>query len=141
MPINNTVYAFELVSPGVTKVTVATAHGLSNGDVVEIMNSSAYLGTWAVSNVDAFSFRISAAYVTNEQGCKWQISRARPVIVNVTGETIDTLRQAVNQISNDVGNKYELDAGIADRRTLVKAINSLVVDKSILDLITSIAVN
>ena len=123
--ISNKIYSFADAGGGITRVNVQSTYGLNVGDVVEILRSINYQGTFAISNITSASFDIVIAYVTNEQGSAWQVSRARPVLVNPEGETIDTLRQAVNQISEDVGNKFDLNAVITDKRDLVKALNSL----------------
>jgi hypothetical protein len=123
--ISNKIYSFADAGGGSTRVTVQSTYGLNIGDVVEILRSINYQGTFAISNITSASFDIVIAYVTNEQGSAWQVSRARPVLVNPEGETVDTLRQAVNQISEDVGNKFDLNNTITDKRDLVKALNSL----------------
>lgn len=124
---SNKVYEFTGI-PGnsPTTVSIQSSHGLINGDVIEILRSSKYQGTFSISNITQTTFDIDIAFDDNETGCVWQISRARPVLVNPEGETVDTLRQALNQIGGDVGNKFDLDETIiADRRNLVAAINSL----------------
>jgi hypothetical protein len=141
MPVNNTVFSFSSYPGSKTKVTTATTHGLSNSASVEIMLSNEYAGTWIISNVDNYSFVINTPFTTNEQNCRWQITRNRPVHVNVTGENIDTLRQAVNQIGSDVGNRLELDPTITNKNNLVEAINTLKNEDAVLNLILSIALN
>ncbi len=136
MPVNNAIVSFEVDVPLTsTKVTVATTHGLLNTSTVEIMNSTHYQGTYEVTDVTQFSFVIPTPFVDNQLGCVWQISRIRPAIVNVTGESIDTFRQAVNQISSDLGNKLELST--SNKKNLVDAIN----ESTISNLIISIALN
>jgi len=142
--ISNKIYGFVSAGVGSTRVNVQSTYELNIGDMVEILNSANYQGTFAISNITSTSFDIVIAYVTNDLGAAWQVSRSRPVLVNPEGETIDTLRQAVNQVSGDVGNKFDLSTAIADRRDLVKALNSLY-DKSEEDqlrsLMRSIATN
>jgi hypothetical protein len=99
-----------------------------------------YKGTYAISNITPTSFEIDVPFDEEQVGAIWQISRPRPTVINPEGETIDTLRQAVNAISGDVGNKNELDPAILDRRDIVGAINALKTDQ-VWSLILSIATN
>ena len=134
MPISNTVFSFS--ADGInTFVTVQGPTGLINGNVVEILNSYFYTGPHIISNIQTYGFTIPVPFVINESDCVWQVSRPRPTIVNpAPNETVDTLRQAVNQISNDVGDRTQLDSSNKD---IVSAIN----EAALKNLILSIATN
>jgi hypothetical protein len=125
---SNKIYNFQDAGNGNTRV-VTDLLNLQNGTYVDILDASVtqyYLGTFVISNVQNNSFEIAKAFVADEQGCAWQLTRSRPALVNPAGETIDTLRQAVNQLSFDLGNKTALSSEISDQRDIVKALNSLV---------------
>ena len=129
---SNKIYNFSDSLPiGKVVVTVQSAHGLMEGTIIEILHSTLYVGTYITESVGTGSFIIKnldmtyPAFVGDEQGCAWQVSRPRPILVNPEGETIDTLRQAVNQVSNDLGDKTLLSSNLDDRRDIVKAINSM----------------
>jgi hypothetical protein len=153
MLTSNKIYNFsEDVPPtGKVVVTVQGPHGLVEGSIVEVLHSTKYIGTYITEDVGTGSFIIKnldstyPAFVGDEQGCAWQVTRLRPVLVNPEGETIDTLRQAVNQVSNDLGDKTALSINIDDKRDIVKAINSLSdfveTELSLRALIRSIACN
>lgn len=145
MPVSNKVYSFEdtnVYNPGSnrTKVSIQSTRGLGNGTYIDIFRSVSYRGTHAISNVTPTSFEIDLPFTLGDVGAIWQVSRPRPVAVNPEGETIDSLRQALNAISGDVGNKNELDPALLDRRDVVGAINSLKMDQ-LWNLILSIATN
>jgi hypothetical protein len=146
MLTSNKIYNFTASVPaGKTVVTLQSAHGLVDGTMTEVLNSTKYVGTYAIESVTTGSFTIDTPFIGDEQGCAWQVTRPRPVLVNPEGETIDTLRQAVNQISNDLGNKTLLSNNLNDKRDIVKAINSLSdfdeTESRLKNLINSIACN
>lgn len=143
--ISNKIYNF-LGTIGVspTTISIQSTYGLSNGDVVEILSSLKYQGTYSISNITASTFDINVIFDGNESGAAWQITRARPVLVNPEGETIDTLRQGVNQISSDIGNKFNLNPFITNKNNLVEAINSIqsvIEQEQLNNLIRAIATN
>ena len=140
MSISNTVYSFEDAGSNKTRVNIQSTKGLVNNNYIDIIRSTDYRGTYIISNVTPTSFNIDVAFVSTNQGAIWQVARSRPAIVNPEGETIDSLRQAVNAISGDLGNKNELDVGITDKRDIVLAINTLK-SEQLLTLILSIATN
>ena len=109
-----------------TSVSVKSTYGLTDGVEIEILRSSKYQGKYSISNITDTSFNIDIEFDGDESNSAWQVSRQRPVLVNPgEGETIDTLRQGVNQISGDLGNKENLSSFITNKKTLVDAINSL----------------
>jgi hypothetical protein len=152
MLTSNKIYNFSNSNPpGKVVVTIQGAHGLVEGSIIEVLHSTLYVGTYTIEDVGTGSFIIKnldstyPAFLGDEQGCAWQVTRPRPVLVNPEGETIDTLRQAVNQVSNDLGDKGALNTNIDDKRDIVKAINSLSdfieTELSLINLIRSIACN
>lgn len=143
--ISNKIYQFSgTLTASPTTVSIQSTYGLTNGTVIEILRSTKYQGTYSISNVTETTFEINIAFDGDQSGAAWQVTRTRPVLVNPESETVDTLRQAVNQISSDVGNRFDLDPFIASRRNLVEAINSMqgyVEDEQLKALIRSIATN
>ena len=148
MPVNsNKIFGFSLGTGGKTVVTVASPHGIKIGRRVSIFRADKYLGDFEVLEIATSTFTIDKDYDGAETSGLypiWQLDRDRPTIVQVEGESIDTLRQGVNQVSGDLGNKKDLLSTIDDRRDVVKAINAIKneIDEKILrDLILSIATN
>jgi len=140
----NTIEIYD--NKALTKVLIQSPHGLKNNDSIDILHIDEYEGSYSIKNVQTASFDIEIPYIVypiNAQPA-WQMTRYRPTIVNTAGETIDTLRQATNQVSNDLGNKIDLVESIPDRRDVVKAINSIqseVDDNMLKSLLLSIATN
>jgi hypothetical protein len=146
---SNKIYSFSGPINHKITVNVQSKHGLKEGDRIEILNSPDYESEfpYTISNIQVESFDIASDVtppINYTQNAIWQITRERPIIVNPEGETIDTLRQALNLLSCDVGNKHELDDQIEDKRDLVKAINSIlaiIAQEALKAFVRAIAVN
>lgn len=136
---SNKIFQFSgIVGVSPTTVSVQSTRGLTPSAKVEIFRSVKYQGTYLISNITSSSFEIDVEFDGDETDAAWQVSRARPVLVSPgAGESIDTLRQAVNQISADIGNKEELSPSIPNRRNLVEAINTSTADEALKSLLRS----
>jgi hypothetical protein len=67
---------------GITTIT-SNAHGLSDGDIVTIVNSTSYTGVFTVANKTLNTFQIAATYVATESGPTW--IRPSQVVPSVRG--------------------------------------------------------
>lgn len=125
---NNRIFAFSNDN-GKTRVSVAAPHNVTVGSYINILKADKYLGSFLVIGIASSTFTIDFNYAGDETAGfvpRWQIKRERPVFIDTAGESIDTLRQGVNQVSGDFGNIDELDPGdlLAAKRNLVEAMNS-----------------
>jgi len=66
-----TIFADSATSPGVKTTVTSVAHGLSNGDQVNITGTTSYNGNFEISNVTIDTFDITVVFVADDATGNW----------------------------------------------------------------------